>query len=1126
MQGGAALSERQQLEQAITALENQRTTLGDAVVDASIAALRERLTALERAEAPAQELRGERKLVTTMFADVSGFTALTETMDPEAVRELMNGCFEHLVPIIRKYGGTVDKFTGDGVMVLFGAPVAHENDPERALRAALEMTDVLPHFNAQCALDLGLHFGINTGLVIAGGIGTSDRQEYSVMGDAVNLARRLEEVSRRDEILVGPDTYRLTEPLFEFEPLQPIELKGKTEPVPVYRLLAHKAVAGAKVRGIAGLESPLVGRETEFRALRETLQQLQAGVGGVVTIVGEAGLGKSRLVAELRREVSAIDLRWIEGRCLSYGTSVAYLLWLEMLRGLLGVTAEDAPATAQAALSNEVESRCPDSGQRIYPYLAQLMSLSLAPEHEALLRSIAGEALKSNTFRAVETMIECAAREHPLVLVCEDLHWADPTSLELLEQLLALMDRAPVLLVCAFRPHAGHACWHVRETAARLYRHRHTDLWLDPLSADESKTLVGNFLHVEVSSAELRERILDHAEGNPFYVEEIIRSLIDSGAIAHDGTTGRWHMTQEVEDIAIPDTLQGVLTARIDRLEEGTKRVLQVASVTGRIFPYRLLAAVVKEERELDARLSTLQQEEMVRERARVPELEYIFKHHLTQEAAYNGLLRRERRRFHRRVAEALERLFPDRLEEQLGLLAHHWEQAGERKRAIGYLRRAGKQAAAQFAHTEAVSYLTRALNLTLDTEPAQHYALLLARERIHDLQGAPQARLQDLTDLETLAESLDDDRRRAEVALRRSNYAETAGDYPTAIAAAKLAIGVARTAQDTSSEAAGYLQWAAAAQRQGDYHLARSLLKQTLTLINARSSVGPEERSRDVEVEALRTFGNILAEQGDFGGARAYYEQVLHIAQDAADRRGESLAFHNLGVVCEYVGDYATAKAYYEQALLLTQEMADRRGEGESLVSLSLLAHHMDDHEVACAYVQKALPILQALDDRHFVAYALTFLGHALSDLDRPAEAATAYQQALASRRELGQAYLAMEPLAGLARVALAQGDLLQARACADEILNYLESSSLDGTEEPLRIYLTCYRVLSTTQDPRAQDILVTAHDLLQEQAARIHDGRMRRSFLESVAAHREILDEFALYRTIRRHTSRRESS
>ncbi len=664
----------------------------------------------------------ERRIVTILFSDVKGSTAMAEELDPEDVMEIMDGAFDVLIEPIYRYEGTVARLMGDAILAFFGAPIAHEDDPERACRAALEIVEGAQRYAARLEEERGIsgfnvRVGINTGLVVVGEVGSDLRVEYTAMGDAVNLAARMESSAEPGTILITEDTHKFIVPLFETEALGLVEVKGKSEPVSVYRVLAAK-VAAVKLRGIAGLESPLVGREAEFGALGEALERLGAGVGGIVTIWGGAGIGKSRLVAELRRGAAAAPLRWVEGRCLSYGTSIAYLLWLDVLRGLLGVTVEDSPVAVRGALRERVRTLCPEHFESVYPYLGRLMSLPLEAEDEAGIRDLEGEKLKSGTFRAVEMLIECAASERPLVLVCEDLHWADPTSTELLEQLLALTDRAPLLILCVFRPRTEHASWRVKETAARDYSHRHTDLWLDPLSASESETLVGNLLRVEGPRPELVEglppklkwRILSHAEGNPFYVEEIIRSLIDEGAIVRDEATGRWQATRDVADIAIPDTLHGVLMARIDRLQEEAKRVLQMAAVIGRIFLYRVLAAIAREERELDDRLLTLQQEEMIRERARLPELEYIFKHELTREAAYNGLLRKERRVFHRQVAEALEGLFPDRIEEQVGLLAHHWERAGDAEKATEYLLRAGVQSRLAYAHEEAIDYYQRAL--------------------------------------------------------------------------------------------------------------------------------------------------------------------------------------------------------------------------------------------------------------------------------------------------------------------------------------------------------------------------------------------------------------------------------
>jgi class 3 adenylate cyclase/tetratricopeptide (TPR) repeat protein len=661
----------------------------------------------------------ERRTVTILFSDVKGSTSMAEKLDPEEVKEVIGGAFEFLIAPIYRYEGTLVQLMGDAILAFFGAPIAHEDDPERACRAALEITAGSAAYAEKLKREKGIEgfavrVGINTGLVVVGEVGSDLRVAYTAVGDAINLAARMEQNAEPGTVLISAATHKLIAPLFETQALGPIQAKGKAEPMPVYRVLVARAVAG-KVRGVAGLESPLVGREAESAALREAVDRVQAGVGGIVTIVGEAGLGKSRLVAECKTDCQSV-VRWVEGRCLSYGSAIAYLPWLDVLRGLLGVKAEASPSAVRETLQERVRMLCAEHYDEVYPYVAQLLSLPLEPRDEGALRGLEAQKLKSATFRAVETFIQCTAAERPLVLVCEDLHWADPTSLELLERLLALTERVPLLLVNIFRPDKEHGSWRLREIAAERYPGRHTDLRLEPLSSTNGAALVDNLVGLEGLPKALIEGILSRAEGNPFYVEEVIRSQIDNGVIVLDRDTGHWRATRDVAEITIPDTLQGVLMARIDRLHEDAKRVLQMASVIGRIFLYRVLKAMAAEEEELDQQLLTLQRQEMIRERVQIPELEYIFKHELTREAAYNGLLKKQRRIFHRQVAETLERILPERIEEQLGLLAHHWERAQEVPKATEYLRRAGDQARLAYANEEAMAYYRRALALL---EPA-----------------------------------------------------------------------------------------------------------------------------------------------------------------------------------------------------------------------------------------------------------------------------------------------------------------------------------------------------------------------------------------------------------------------
>ncbi len=678
----------------------------------------------DRLLAAGGKMADERRVVTILMSDVTGSSAMARDLDPEEWLEIMSGAFEVLIGPVARYEGTVARLEGDAILAFFGAPIAHEDDPERACRAGLEIVAGAKAYGVRLEQEqgisgFGVRVGIHTGMVVVGEVGTDLRMEYTAMGEAPNLTARLEAAAEPGTVLISEATHKLIAPLFETEPLSPIQAKGWQEPVPVWRVLAARE-ASSKVRGIAGLESPLVGRETEFAALQRALERLRAGEGGIVTIVGEAGIGKSRLVTELRKDrpaefsepSSLLDLRWVEGRCLSYGASLAYLPWLGVLRTIVGAAADEAPAAVADAMKAFVRSGCAERFDDIYPYLAQLMSLPLEEEYQQLLARLQAQELRARTFTALEIAIAGSARQTPLVLVLEDLHWSDATSMVLLDHLLALIERTSLLIIAILRPHKEHGSWRLRQVAAEKHGERHTDLLLDPLTSADGRVLVDNLLRTGGLPEELSQRILARAEGNPFYVEEILRTLLDDATLVPDTEMGGWRVTREVEQITVPDTLQGVLLARIDRLQEDTKRVLQMASVIGRIFLYRLLQALVEEERRLDAHLLTLQQEEMIRERARLPELEYIFKHELTREAAYSGLLRKQRRLFHRQVAEALERLFPKRVEEQAGLLAHHWEAAGEAEKAAGYLLRAAQRDVRQFANLEAIAHFSRGIAL------------------------------------------------------------------------------------------------------------------------------------------------------------------------------------------------------------------------------------------------------------------------------------------------------------------------------------------------------------------------------------------------------------------------------
>ncbi len=987
-----------------------------AAPEAAAPAILERMSRLVPKEYAARLLatRGqaqpERRLVTILFSDVSGYTTMTGGLDPEDVMEVMEDALQVLIGPIYRYEGTLARLMGDAILAFFGAPISHEDDAERACRAALEIIAGAEEYAGRLLEERGIpgfdvRVGISTGLVVVGEVGSDLRVEYTAMGDAIWVAKRVESAALPGTILVTEDTHRLVGPLFETEALEPIQVKGKAEPVPVYRVLAARTVPDRQW-GIYGVESPLVGRETEFSTLRQAVEQVQSGVGGIVTLIADAGLGKSRLVAELATQVPPTAVRWVEGRCPSYGTSVTYLLWLDILRGLLGVTSEHPAVMVRDTLRERVETLCREQVDEIYPYLAHLMSLPLAEGDEGALSALSGERLKSGTIRAVETYVQRVADERPLVIVCEDLQWADPTSADVLEQLLSLTDRASVLFVCVMRPLRERGAWRIRETAARLYPHRHIDLWLRPLSTKESETLLSNLLRKAGPPAGLLEHVLAYAEGNPFYVEEITRALIDSGCVVQDRETGSWQAVGDFRDVSMPDTLHGVLMSRIDLLPEDTKRTLQAAAVIGRIFPYRLLEAIVGSDRDLDSRLVTLQREQMIRERSRIPEREYIFKHELTREAAYNGLPKTRRRLLHRRVAEVLEGLFPERIEEQVTLLAQHWQRGGKPQKAAHFWAQAGDRARRLGASLEAVRFYRQALTQAGAHKKAESDTLAASvHERLADVYVENLSRHDDGLDhyasFLKLAESQQDlargERKTAMVYLLSGDFAQAQGYYERALdrlgtlpvsiesnrvhcglahllvfgnrlheAAdhARVALEISRELGDKRGLADAIKAMGIVAYNQGELQEACSHFEKSLELYRALGDLPRIAQGCNNVGEGYRRLGQM--EQ-----ALEYLNEGLEVARRIGDPRDEALLSQTAGELCLDQGQWEKAVAHLEKA----QALAEQSGAVERIISVHLTlgsAHEsMGQLEAARRYLERAETLSREMQYLHFAPRA-----------------------------------------------------------------------------------------------------------------------------------------------------------
>lgn len=681
----------------------------------------------------ARSIEGERKFATILFADVAHSTSIAEQLDAEDWALIMNGAFGFMNAAVSRYGGTVSRLMGDAVLALFGAPVAHEDDAERAVRAGLEIQEAAKSYaetvKRRYGVDFDLRVGINTGTAVLAFVGDAIKTEYTAMGDTANIAARLQSAAEPGTVLISADTHRLVHNQFDFHPRGAIEMRGKLAPVESYEVLGVRAAPGP-IRGLEGLTSSLVGRGREMGLLRELLDGLERGIGSVVAVVGEAGLGKSRLVAELKHLRDAkregVQPVWRESRAISYGQSIPYHPWRSLGRQIVGAAEMDAAPVVREKVAAWVEQLGLRQGD--IPFYETMLAVDTEASRMALA-ALSGEAVVNGVAGAVVNAIKSVMRADagmiPYVMVMDDLHWSDSATLELLAQVATLAAFEPLMLVCVLRPDRKAPSWQLIDRLQASLGDSFTRIDLDPLDAAGSSELLGNLLHIEDLPESIRAQILERSEGNPFYLEEVLRSLIDGGQVVRDG--GHWRATRDILEASIPDTLAGVLSSRIDRLPDTTKRVAQTAAVIGRVFQHRVLETVCREapapERieHVEPHLAALSYEQLVREKARDPEREYIFKHALTCEAAYDLLLRSRRKDLHARAGAAFETVFAERRDEFAAMLAHHFLEADDVKRALDYSLRAAGNARRLYALREELEHrenILKLLDRTPDTDP------------------------------------------------------------------------------------------------------------------------------------------------------------------------------------------------------------------------------------------------------------------------------------------------------------------------------------------------------------------------------------------------------------------------
>jgi class 3 adenylate cyclase len=657
-------------------------------------------------ENKATETEGERKHVTVLFSDLSGYTAMSEKMDPEEVKELMNRIFGRITRVVHKYSGFIEKFAGDAVMAIFGVPRSHEDDPIRAIRAAREIHDLVvelsPSVEKKIGQPLCMHSGINTGLAITGEV-NPDKGTHGVSGDVLNLASRLSDQAMSGEILIGQNTYQRAEGYFSVEDLEPITVKGKAEPVQVYKVLSQKDKP-VTTRRLSGLRADLVGRNVELAELAEAIENLKESQGRIFSICGDAGTGKSRLVEEFKTNLNLDEIQWIEGHAYAYAQNIPYFPLIDFINRVFHIEEGDPAESVKAKLEAGIEQTIGNPGD-VLPYLGGLYSLEY-PEKE----EISPELWKSRLHEASQILFSALARRAPTVFFLEDLHWADPSFVDLLRQLL-LHGRQPAIVLCAYRPSFSLFTSHQIDIIGENF----LEIRLQDLSLSDAQDMLESLLETRDIPSDLKRLIQSKAEGNPFYLEELINSLIESEMLVRDNS--HWKITRPIAETDISSSIHGLISGRLDRLETGAKRILQEASVIGRAFLYDILHRVTELQDRLKSDLNTLERQDLIRTRSFQPDLEYIFKHPLTQEVVYNGLLKKERQEIHEQIAGVMEAVFQDRLSEFYETLAFHYARGKSITKAVHYLVKSGEKSLARYSVEEAHQYFTKAYDLLTPKE-------------------------------------------------------------------------------------------------------------------------------------------------------------------------------------------------------------------------------------------------------------------------------------------------------------------------------------------------------------------------------------------------------------------------
>jgi len=920
------------------------------------------------------KIEGERKQVTVMFCDTEGFSMLSEKLGPEKVYSIMDEVFELLIHKVNEFGGTVNKMTGDGVMALFGAPIALEDAPQRAIRSALAIQRQIARFGdrtkAETGSPLRMRIGIHTGPVVVGSLGNDLRVEFTAVGDTVNLASRMEGLAEPGTVYVTDETFKITEGLFRFEALGERQVKGKEAPVRAYRVIAPSTRrARFDVSAERGL-TPFLGRGRELELLIDGLDRAKSGRGQSFSIMGEAGVGKSRLLYEFRKAIANEDVTFIEGRCLSYSTNVAYHPVIDLLKATYEIHEGDGDDRIKEKMKRGLKEQGVDEASTL-PFVLEMLSVKDSGI-DAL--NLSSEARKDRTLEALRRILLKGSEMRPLVMAVEDLHWVDKSSETVFKDMLDAISGAQLLLIFTYRPEFVHT-W-----GGKSY---HSQVNLNRLSNRETLAMASYILGTEIMGEDLEELILNKTEGIPFFVEEFMKSLKDLGMI--EWKDSGYYLAKDIQDIAIPSTIQEVIMARVDSLPDGAKSVLQTGSAIGREFSCELIKRVTGiPTPEMTPHLSVLRDSELLYERGIFPQATYIFRHSLTQEVAYDSLLQKKKQEIHERIGQAIEELFTDRLEEFYEILAYHYSRSGNHKKAYRYLKLSGDKAIQSHSSWEAFRFYKEALRVLAnlaDTKQNKKKGIevrLLMTYPMRNL-AYPEDSFQILEQGEQIARMLGDEKSLAGIYSAIGYYHTFRGDSRLGIEYSEKCLQQAQVIEDVELVAMTGFDLCLSYTQAGEYVKAARLAPSVLSLLDRTEQELATSRGLlqlNPYSAIMANYGHALAWLGNYDKGLKFCDKALRSAKEEGNKTSIAYAELMYGWVFVHRGDGQNAIEHLSNCIRYSEEAQIVIMIGSASSGLGIGYYFLGELEIALQNAEKTIKVQNELGIPFYLSLAYWLSG------------------------------------------------------------------------------------------------------------------------------------------------------